>query len=203
MTRLDAIADPVRLAVARHLAGRSSASASEVAEGVGVHLNTARKHLGGLVDAAVAERVNVSAGRRGRPIVRYRLSEGWAPEGDELLSLSALLAAAVLRLDADPAQLRAAALAWGRRWARAAGSQSVEAQLTAALGRLGFQARVLDGHLVLSACPCPLVAPDRPELVCALADAVIDGVLEGSRLAATERSHDPRSRHCSTTLAPA
>src|ERR671910_283568 len=111
MARLEAIADPVRLAVARYLAGRSGASATEVAEGVGVHLNTARKHLGALVDAAVAERVNVSAGRRGRPIVRYRLSESWAPEGDELLSLSALLAAAVLRLDADPAELRAAALA--------------------------------------------------------------------------------------------
>jgi predicted ArsR family transcriptional regulator len=200
MTHLEAVADPVRLAVARHLGEALGASASEVADGVGIHLNTARAHLAALVDAGVAERVSESAGRRGRPVVRYRLSEGWVPRGDELLSLASLLASAVLRVEADPAELRSVGREWGRRWVAAGDARPVEAQLSEALRRLGFEARVVDERLVLSACPCPLVAPDRPALVCSLADGVVDGVLDGSSRAAGRRSHDPRSRRCSSVL---
>jgi predicted ArsR family transcriptional regulator len=203
MSRLDTLADPLRLAIARFLGEHPDATAPEVAAGAGVHLNTARAHLAALIDAGIAERSSESAGRRGRPAVRYRLEGGWEPEGDELLSLSSLLAAAVLRVDTKADELRAVARDWGRRWSVREGAHSVESRLTHALARLGFVARVNDGRLVLSACPCPLVAPDRPALVCGLTDAVVDGVLEGSRLAAGERSHDPVTRSCSTALSPA
>jgi predicted ArsR family transcriptional regulator len=200
MHGLDALVDPFRLAVARYLGRHPDATAPQVAAGVGVHLNTARAHLAALVDAGVAERITDGGGRPGRPAVRYRLEAGWGPRGDELLSLSSLLASAILRLDADPQELRDVATEWGRRWSPGDGNGSVDARLTEALGRLGFTARVIDGRLSLSACPCPLVAPDQPALVCALADAVVEGVLEGSRVSAGGSDHDPVRRSCSTPL---
>jgi predicted ArsR family transcriptional regulator len=203
MPPVEAIADPVRLAVARYLHRRPEASATDVATGIGVHLNTARSHLTALVDAGVVERTSDSGGRRGRPTVRYRVRADWAPQGDELLSLTSLLATAIVRLDADPDQLHGVASDWGRRWSAAAGEQSIESRLSGALARLGFAARVIDGRLRLSACPCPLVAPDQPAFVCALADAVVDGVLEGSQLGAGDRTHNPTRRRCSTDLVPA
>jgi predicted ArsR family transcriptional regulator len=199
VTRLESIADPVRLGVARHLADHPTASAQDVAAGVGVHLNTARSHLAALEEAGVLDRVSESGGRRGRPIVRYRLVKDWAPAGEELLSLSRLLAAAVHGVDHDAGELRDLAHEYGKGFAKGA-SGPTEERLTAALDRLGFRARLIDGRLVLSDCPCPLVAPDGPQLICSLADAATDGVLEGSELATGRREHDPSRRRCSTTL---
>ena len=45
---LDAVADPVRLRIVRHLAGEGSATLSELADATGVHLNTARAHVAAL-----------------------------------------------------------------------------------------------------------------------------------------------------------
>jgi hypothetical protein len=82
-------------------------------------------------------------------------------------------------------------------------SQPIESQLRTALARLGFQARASNGRLEMSRCPCPLLAPEHPELVCAMADAVVDGTLEGSELVAGARDHDTRARCCSANLCPA
>src|SRR5437762_3128381 len=136
MSRLETIADPKRLAVARHLAAHPRASAPEVAASVGVHLNTARAHLAALREIGLVERTSESTGRRGRPVVRYSLSADWAPAGDELLPLSSLMASAITRARRDPAALREAASEWGRRWAGESGSRPAEETLTAALSRL-------------------------------------------------------------------
>ena len=45
---LDAVADPVRLRIVRHLAENGSATLSELAEAAGVHLNTIRAHVAAL-----------------------------------------------------------------------------------------------------------------------------------------------------------
>ena len=56
---------------------------------------------------------------------------------------------------------------------------------------------------MLSSCPCRLVSPDRPELICNLAVAVVDGILagSGSPLRVTARAHDPQQRRCAAALA--
>jgi predicted ArsR family transcriptional regulator len=199
MTSRDAIADPVRLGVVRYLGAHRSAPAREVAAGIGIHLNTARAHLAALERADVVERASESGGRPGRPVVRYRLRHGWAPNGEELLPMARLLSDAV-RGAGSEARLRRLGREWGLQWAAAPARGSAEESLTAALSRLAFRAKVSDGRLVVSACPCPLVSPGRPELICGLADAVCDGVLEGSGLEAATRKHDPDARRCSTTL---
>ena len=75
--------------------------------------------------------------------------------------------------------------------------------LPAALERLGFEAQLEDGELTLSACPCRLVLPDTPELLCNLAIAVAEGVIAGcgSSLRVTDRTHDPERRRCTAVLA--
>src|SRR5918911_361466 len=71
-----------------------------------------------------------------------------------------------------------------------------------AMSMLGFDASVDGDRIVLSACPCPLVAPDRPDLVCRLAGAVLDGVASASkqRLEVASSAHDPAARRCELTL---
>jgi predicted ArsR family transcriptional regulator len=201
MTRLDSIADPVRLSIARFLGAHPSSTATEVAAGAGVHLNTARSHLAALEEAGIAERRAERLGV-GRPAVRFNLSRGWRPSGDELLGLASFLAA-LLSSGGERAALRRAAADWGRRWAREASGQSRERRLLGALRRLGFEAELEPGELRLSACPCPLIAPEDPPMVCALIDAVVDGVLDGSGASAGPRRHDPRARRCSAELSMA
>ena len=83
------------------------------------------------------------------------------------------------------------------------GALDAKRELPQALERLGFHAEVADGEVRLSGCPCPLVSPHRPELVCDLAASVVDGVLAGagSQRRVTRREHDPARRAC--TLATA
>ena len=59
-----------------------------------------------------------------------------------------------------------------------------------------------DDEVVLSACPCPLVAPSRPEVLCGLAASVIEGMLSatGSRLRLVDTRHDPQRRLCAARL---
>jgi predicted ArsR family transcriptional regulator len=199
MSRLDVLADPIRAAVARRL-GRGAASATEVAQAVGVHLNTARAHLAALVDASVASRETQPTARRGRPVVRYRLAPGWIPAGDDLLGLAQLLATA---LAGGTPRTKDHARRWGRTVAGARPG-SARKDVQAMLSRLGFEARVGADELTLTNCPCPLSSPERPTVVCDLVDAAIDGALEGGGLKVTgRRHHDPAARRCCMALAPA
>jgi predicted ArsR family transcriptional regulator len=201
-SRLDALADPVRLRVVRHLAETPSASLQELAGAAGVHLNTARPHVNALEAAGAVLRETAQPAGRGRPRVAYRLAPGWTPPTTDFRGLAELLAAALLRLGREAGELRKVGLAWGRYLHGRPGADHVERDLPLALERLGFQARVDDGKLRLAACPCSLVLPDRPELVCELAVAVADGVLagSGSDLRVGRREHAPARRACSLQL---
>jgi hypothetical protein len=75
--------------------------------------------------------------------------------------------------------------------------------LPAALERLGFDSRLEGDQLVLSACPCALVSPGEPQIICNMAMAVAEGVLagSGSKLRLTARDHHPEMRRCTAVLA--
>jgi hypothetical protein len=117
-------------------------------------------------------------------------------------SLGEHQAAALLRAGATRAQMRAIGREWGRFLLGRPGQQDIEREISLALDRLGFSARVEDSTLQLRSCPCSQVLPDRPELLCELAVAVSDGVLSGagSGLRVGKRSHDPAARVCSAEL---
>jgi predicted ArsR family transcriptional regulator len=199
MPVVDVLAHPSRLAVARRLAEAPNSSAPELAEATGLHLNTVRARLQDLEASGTAERVLKRDGRPGRPVVRYRLRREFVPAGDELLPLAGLLAEALLSLGPKAERIRRVGLEWGRRWSRRTG-QGLEERLRGALERLGFAVELDEGRLRLSACPCPLVAPDSPATLCGLVDAVADGVLQETSVRVVRRDHDPANRRCTATL---
>jgi predicted ArsR family transcriptional regulator len=201
MILLAAIADPVRLAMVRQLSETADASLAELAAGAGVHTNTARAHLVALEDAGVVTRSLQPTGSRGRPGVRYRLAEGVTFSPGGFLGLAELLAAALLRCDLGAEELRTVGRRWGRYLLGRPGRHDLRRDLPAALDRIGFQAQV-NGDVALLACPCPIVSPDQPEVVCELVAGVVEGVAgaaePGTRLG--PRHHDPTRRACRITL---
>jgi predicted ArsR family transcriptional regulator len=205
MSRLEAIADPVRLKLVRHLSAGPGASLEELAEAAAVHPNTVRAHIVALEAAGIVERESATPTGRGRPRVGYRLARDWSPPTADYRGLAELLAAVLLRSGHEPADLRAVGLEWGRYLHGRPGAHDMQSDLPPALERLGFDARVEGCVLELASCPCSAVLPDNPELVCGLAAAVADGVLagSGSELRVGERSHDPAARRCSLALEPA
>jgi len=202
MSLIDAVADPVRLRVLRHLSGGEAASMGELAEVAGVHVNTVRPHVAALEQAGVIERLPPAPSGRGRPIICYRLAEDWSLPSSDFRGLAQLLAAVALRAGASPRHVRSVGADWGRYLQGRPGGHDVEADLPSAMERLGFDAEVDGSTLRLSSCPCPLVLSDHPELVCELAAAVAQGVLDGSASGLTtgDRTHDVERRACSVKL---
>jgi predicted ArsR family transcriptional regulator len=199
---LDAVADPIRLRIVRHLTARGPASIAELAHAAGVHANTARAHVGALERAAVVQREAEAPRGRGRPALRFRLREDTAPPGVDLRALAELLAAAVGRPRGQRlARLRRLGKGWGhRRRLRAAGGQDVGGEVADGLSQLGFRAQLSGDRLDLSACPCPLISPDHPETVCALAHGAASGILAEAGLKVRSASHEPARRSCTLLL---
>ena len=205
MTWLEAIAHDVRLGILRHLSRRNNATVADLTRAANAHPNTVRSHLSALEEAEVVQAFSArSAVLRGRPRTRFRLVEGWTLPTTDYLGLSELLAAVVARLDPSPAAARAVGGDWGRYLLGRPGRRDVRRELSRALERLGFHARAGDSSLELTACPCPLVLPDRPELVCGMAVGVCDGVLAASDsgLRVGRRTHRPAQRSCTIALEP-
>jgi predicted ArsR family transcriptional regulator len=202
MGLLDAVADPVRLRIVRHLAGHESATLSELADAAGVHFNTVRAHVAALEQARVLESEQKAASGPGRPATAYRLAEGWGLSSTDFLELAGLLAAALVRNHPDPATLRATGVDWGRWLAGRPGRRDVGEQLRLALERLGFHASVEGDVVRMSGCPCAVVSPDDPEVVCELATGLVEGVLaaSGSTLRVGEHDAHPEARRCTLRL---
>jgi predicted ArsR family transcriptional regulator len=202
MRALDAIADPVRLRILRHLAEHGRASGGDLAQAADVHENTVRPHLQALVAAGVLETRPRPAAGPGRPGIDYVLADDDALGDNDYLRLSELLGTALARMGPDEAQLRATGEDWGRYLAGRPGVGDARRRVPAALTQLGFAVEVSGDEVTLSGCPCPLVSPDRPEVVCHLAAGVMAGALAatGMRLAGVE--HDPARRRCTGRVAP-
>src|SRR3954467_1040844 len=166
---LDAVADPVRLRLVRHLAEHGSGTLNELAEAAGVHLNTIRVHVAAIEERGVLGGEQQAASGPGRPASEYRLVDGWGLSSTDFLELAGLLAAALVRNAPDAETLRATGADWGRYLVGRPGRRDVATELPRALERLGFHA-AMSGELVrITGCPCAIVSPDHPEVVCALA----------------------------------
>jgi predicted ArsR family transcriptional regulator len=199
---LDAVADPVRLRLVRHLAEHGSGTLSELAEAAGVHLNTIRVHVAALEEAGVLESEQKAASGPGRPASEYRLVDGWGLSSTDFLELAGLLAAALVRESPDPTSLRETGVDWGRWLVGRPGRRDVAEQVPRALERLGFQATVEGDVVRISGCPCAVVSPDHPEVVCGLATGLVEGVLaaSGSELRVGEHDAHPEDRRCTLRL---
>lgn len=199
---LDAVADPVRLRIVRHLADHESATLGELADVAGVHLNTVRGHVSALEDASVLVSTQKAATGPGRPAAEYRLADGWGLSSTDFLELAGLLAAALVRAHPDPEALRATGADWGRYLVGRPGRHDVATEVPRALERLGFHARFTGETVRVTGCPCAVVSPDHPEIVCALATGLVEGVLaaSGSDVRVDEHDADPEGRRCTLRL---
>ena len=202
MLTLDLVGHPIRVAILRLLGRREKASLPELADALGLHRNTVRPHVAALEDAGALAATRDEPQGRGRPALRYRLRADWAPPTVDYRGLAELLAATVDVSRIDDERLDGVGREWGRYLlGRPLGGRADE-HIPRALGRLGFSAEVRDDAIALSACPCPLVSPARPELICRLAAAAIDGVLTGASdgRRVGECATDHARRRCTLTL---
>ena len=199
---LDAVADPVRARLVRRLASGGPASLEELADAAGVHANTARAHVAALEAEGFLERRRRSTDKPGRPRTIFSLRESWTVPDEGFLAMAELLGAALGATRPDARALRRLGARWGRKAVEAARPEDAYDELLRILARLGFDARVEGNRLLLTGCPCPLISPERPALVCRLVDAVVDGILDGagSGLTAVRSEHDPVARSCSAVL---
>lgn len=159
--------------------------AEQLAAAVGVHVTTARHHLGLLERAGLVQRAVERAGRRGRPRILYTA----APEsvaGDGYRILAQVLAA---ELGSDPDAGRRRAERAGRRWVRQqfrpGGAGSAEETLgavTRLFDALGFAPRRDDDgprhRLLLEACPLREIARAHAPVVCTVHLGLLRGALD-------------------------
>jgi len=175
-------------------------SVKQVASQTGLHVNTARFHLDGLVGGGLAERTREGRDRPGRPRILYTARTA-ALEPRSYVLLAEMLTGLVASLDnAGPAAVETGR-AWGRHLVdRPAPSQRIDAgdattRLKRVLDSIGFQPEVRaqpDGiEIRLHHCPFREVAERHPDVICALHLGLIEGALTELRAPLSAQSLEP------------
>lgn len=199
----DAIADPVRLRMVRHIDEHGPASLNELADAAGVHVNTARPHVTALEERGVLISRQRAARGPGRRVIEYSLAEPLQFTENDFIGVAELLATALARARLDPEALRAIGADWGRYLSGRPAERDPDDHLAKILGRLGYRVQAGPEGVRVERCLCPLVAPDAPEVVCCLMDGVVEGALaaSGGRMRLDSTEHDPTARSCCFRLA--
>lgn len=184
-------------------AAESPVSAHDVAARTGLHTNTARFHLDGLVDAGLAERGNSGAGRPGRPRVVYQPTSTEPTTGQRSYRLLAEMLTSLVSGAVDEPETAAvqAGRAWGRYLVeRPAPSETVDAsdaldRMTRMLTNAGFAldpvAETDAPVLALRQCPFREIAANHRNVVCALHLGMLQGALDEVRAPLTTERLEP------------
>jgi predicted ArsR family transcriptional regulator len=173
---------------------------AEVAERTGLHVNTARFHLDGLVTDRLVERSTEQRDAPGRPRVLYTARVDAArPRSFGLLA--EMLTGLVASLESGGSAVVETGEAWGRHLVeRPAPSQRVDAadateRLASVLAGIGFSPEVAarpDGaDIRLHHCPFREVAERHTDVVCALHLGLMQGALDELRAPVRAESLEP------------
>lgn len=189
---------------------------TEVGELLGLHINTARFHLDGLVAAGLATRSQEGRSSPGRPRTVYEATAVRQVGQRSYRLLAQILASSFAAVVPDAA---AAALAAGRAWGQylteePAPFQDMEpadavAQLVELLDEIGFDPQVAGatGHpsIRLRHCPFREVATEHHEVVCAVHLGLMQGALSEMKapLAAERLEPFVEPSLCLAQLSPA
>lgn len=191
---IDPGASPVRGQSRRHVlevlrAAEGALDVHHVAEHVGLHPNTARFHLDGLVEAGLVERRTEDRVNPGRPRMVYRCVATEASAGRRSYRLlSEMLTSMVAGTTPQPQEAAiTTGEAWGRSLADRPGpSQQIDAEegirrLTTVLTEAGFEpdtiAEQTNPVIPLRHCPFREAAEQNREVVCSLHLGLMRGVL--------------------------
>lgn len=208
MTQVSAAAGGPDPAAYRALAGRSRHAlltilvaagrpmdVNEAASAVGLHRNTVRMQLDTLCSAGLLRRSSEKRGTRGRPRVLYspttRGTDFLAAERGQASEVSYRELARMLAVQlAELADVRAAAVRAGRRWAAALDERPLPTEslsageavdvLTGILERLGFDPEPDGGQhrILLHQCPFADLARENRAIVCGIHLGMITATAE-------------------------
>ena len=187
----------------------------EVAEKVGLHPNTARFHLDGLLERGLAQRAREERSVPGRPRTLYTATPDGARTGRRSYRLLAeiLTGYLVAHSRRPAAAAREAGQAWGRmlvprRRRRTAPATAVR-DLVATLDEIGFAPEPVgtgtQRQILLHHCPFRETAEQRQEVVCAVHLGLMQGALEemNAPIAATRLDPFVEPNLCVAHLSPA
>ena len=161
----------------------------EIAERTGLHPNTARFHLDGLIGAGLVTREAEERSQPGRPRTVYRAAQpgpGIGPRSYRLLA--GILAGLIAAMMPDPVRAATdAGQAWGRYLTdrpapfQRIGAAEADRRLTGILTGLGFVAESEPGpagiQIRLLHCPFREVAQEHQAVVCSLHLGLMQGAL--------------------------
>ena len=177
---------------------------ADLAEELGVHVNTVREHLEALTADGLVVRTRSRAGGRGRPPWAYALTPAGA-EPDvrvrDYAGLATALARHIARTSEDPSgDAVRAGLDWGAELARedpdqpgAAGAHDEAAtrrRVVELVARLGFDPVTDEDSTTVDLRRCPLLAAAQrePEVVCAVHLGIARGAMQAYGAAEPERT---------------
>lgn len=187
---LKALGDDTRFLVFQGISRSSVAlTTSQVAEMLGLHVNTVRPHLERMRDVGLLSVDTGPRGEIGRPQHRYSVAPGAPRIGFGESAYAALargLLMAMIDADVDGEALFEAGRAIGREGAsRTPPNMGVLAALMSEQNRQGFDPYPAEqgddgspARVVRFRCPFPDLAAANPELVCGFHRGMVDGLLE-------------------------
>ena len=170
-------------------------SIAQVAEQVGVHVNTVRFHLDALIATGQVEQLRTTPSGPGRPATLVRAVAAMDPTGPRTyLPLAQLLLDEVASRPRPREQARRAGRRWGRRLAEQVYAEQTDAVdgLLQALDELQFAPQHNEsGDVELHHCPFLELAAPSGGLVCAIHLGLMQGVLEGTETDVRVERLDP------------
>ncbi len=158
---------------------------NEVAASLGLHQNTARTHLEGLVSAGMAARSKREAVGRGRPSMLYSADARVQadPRVRDYAHLASALARVISQSRSDPMdEARMAGATWGAEMVVGRVAQTprqARREVVGMLAELGFEPRANDNATSVALCRCPLldVARSHTDIVCQVHLGLVQGAM--------------------------
>lgn len=191
-------------------------SISNVADELGVHPNTVRFHIDGLLRAGRVEQVLGDSAGPGRPPVLFRASRRMDPTGPTNYQLLASILTRYVAADPDAAAIAAqlgrstsAALVTSSGRRRAPSKTQAVKELVELLADLGFEPEPAEGprtrEIRLRHCPFQNLAEQHGEVVCSVHLGLMQGALTAMRAPVAVNRLDPfvEPDLCVARLAPA
>ena len=191
LRRHRALADPSRARILAELAGEGPLDARQLAERVGLHVNTIRVHLNALAEAGLVSSETLPPRGRGRPRIAYRAT---AEVGDEagrryrlLAEILTTLAARFGRKAGD--QLVEIGESWGRYMVESPPpfesltDDEAVGRLLALLDDVGFRSELETGRrrrIRMRPCPFLELARAHRDIICPIHLGLMRGALSES-----------------------
>ena len=191
LRRHRALADPSRARILAELAGEGPLDARQLAERVGLHVNTIRVHLNALAEAGLVSSETLPPRGRGRPRIAYRPMAEVGDEGGRryrlLAEILTTLAARFGRKAGD--QLVEIGESWGRYMVESPPpfesltDDEAVGRLLALLDDVGFRSELETGRrrrIRMRPCPFLELARAHRDIICPIHLGLMRGALSES-----------------------